>query len=119
MKYEIKFITHSIGFRVDNTIYLNKNLKKYPELYNKILKHEIEHIKQGKNRLKNYSHDIKEKFNKEIVFFCLKHPFSILHFFPIIIIEKKVTISWLYLYLYIIIIFWVYLVYFICMRLIL
>lgn len=112
----IKYINYGIGFRVDNTIYLNKNLQKYPKLHEDILKHELKHIYIGKSTKKNIIFDLKEKFNKEILFFCLRHPLSFIHFFPIIKVENNITISWLYLYLLIFIIGWFYFVWWVCVR---
>lgn len=40
---KIKEIDYAIAFRIRDTIYLNKNLKKYPKLKKAILQHEKNH----------------------------------------------------------------------------
>jgi hypothetical protein len=47
---------------INNTIYLDKNLKKYPRLHDKVLNHELYHAKNKTNLLKHIYIDYKDFF---------------------------------------------------------
>ena len=79
-------IANCIGIGKDCFIEMNKNLKKYPKLYNKILKHEIQHSK-SKNKF-DFGIEFKDmldfKTQYQLLKFQIKHPESWLSFLPII-----------------------------------
>jgi hypothetical protein len=94
-KIKIKEISYAVGFRIGNNIYLNKELKAYPDLRKAILKHELEHtdgfswkdIKLdllGKN-LKS----VKSEYWK----FIIKNPKSLIQFLPLLKINGKWTLD--------------------------
>lgn len=88
MQPKIIYINHGIGHCIGQTIEINKALKEYPELHDKILDHELKHLKGEKYVDWNSDHP------DGLVKFIIKHPSSLTHFFPIWIRNKKVIISW-------------------------
>ena len=88
---EIIEVNHSIANRFSDYIEINKNLRKYPELLEPILKHEKAHTN------KTWSlHDFKLDFfsNSKVNSFSLmkfmfKHPRSFLQLSPILYSKKK------------------------------
>lgn len=85
MSYKIKYIDYGTGNRVGNTIYLNRNLKKYPKLHKAILKHEKNHTSGW--GLKDFWFDIRNKeiigLKKEFYKFVLTHPRSWINYSPV------------------------------------
>jgi len=100
---EIKYIDYGIGNRVGNTIFLNKNLKKYPALYNAVLDHEKKH--SGNYSKKDFLLDFHNRelrgVKGEYFRFILENPRSWINFFPIIKLGNKwcidisLTLFWL------------------------
>ena len=95
----IKYIDYGIGyFCNDNNgnpyIELNKNLKKYPELYRMVLKHELGH---NTNKKMHFLHDLKDGFNfknqLKLFSFSLNHPRAFLANFPIFLVKKELVIN--------------------------
>jgi len=75
----------------DGTIEVNKNLKKYPEVYKAILKHELEHTDDFFTL-----HDLKHDLNSEhevdqfqMLKFILRHPLTLVQFLPIFYTKKR------------------------------
>lgn len=108
---KVKYIDYGIACRIADTIYLNKNLKKYPELHNAILKHEKEH--SSGFVLKDLVIDIKGKYLNSVkgqyYKFILKHPKSLTTFIPGWFYEGKFSFDPLIfiMWILVIIMFWV------------
>ena len=58
----VKEINYGTGNRVGDTIYINKDLKKYPGLYEAVLAHEMKHT--GGFKLKDIKKEIEIKINQ-------------------------------------------------------
>lgn len=93
IKTKVKETNWGIACRIGNTIYLNKHLKKYPELYKAILKHEEDHTSRFK--LKDILLDLKQKDWKRIDYykFMLNHPKTFVQYFPFWIYEGQFVID--------------------------
>jgi len=91
----IKHINLGIASRQGNIIYLNKNLKKYPPLYKKILEHELEHSSGFK--LKDFTMDLKNShlkgLKKSYYKFILKNPSSLIEFSPFWVYDGKLSVN--------------------------
>ena len=101
----IKEIDYGIACRIGDTIYINKNLKKYPTLYKNIIKHELSH---NKNFKQDFLLDFKGKYiepKSEYYRFILTHPRSLYEFLPFGTYEKKTYINFNILILYLIALF--------------
>lgn len=83
-------IANCIGNYGNYFIEINKELKKYPELHKKILKHEIIHTKT-KSKF-DFMHELKDSFDLktqwQLLKFQVKHPSSWSSFLPIIKTSK-------------------------------
>ena len=90
IKYVNNGIANCIGSYGHYFIEMNKNLKKYPELHKKILKHEIYHTKT-KSKF-DFMHELKDFFDfktsLQLLKFQIKHPGSWTSFLPIIKTSK-------------------------------
>ena len=68
-------------------IEINKNLKYYPDLYNHVLLHELQHSK-SKNKHIDFMIEFKDLFNLKhnfnLIKFHFKHPKSFTQFLPIV-----------------------------------
>ncbi len=79
-KHIITLIDHGIGYCTNNVIEINRILLEYPDLFEEILEHELEHFKGSSlmNDIKTdflpnkYSFNFKR--NLQWFFFHLKHP---------------------------------------------
>lgn len=81
-------------------IYINKHLKAYnPELYDKILKHELSH-ELGDYNSHDLEHDMEVDFFplRDKIKFCLKHPKAWLFLSPIIVSDDEIMVSSLSLF---------------------
>ena len=96
---EIIEIDYGMAYRINDNIYLNKNLKKYPKLYKAILKHEKEH--SDGFEFKDIMIDLKGKHLKEVKFdyymFFIRHPKSLIHFLPVFRLENVWTFDFIML----------------------
>ncbi len=105
----IKQINYGTGNRVGDTIYINKDLKKYPGLYEAVLNHEKKHT--GSFELHDLSLDLINEDIKNVrgswTRFILTHPRSWINFFPIMKLEEDWTfdLSILFVWILMIIIF--------------
>jgi len=108
-------VDHSIANRFNGYIEINKNLKKYPELYNPILAHELAHSNEPFS-----IHDLKldlvsdsEVSHIKLLKFMFKYPKSFLQLSPIIYNKKKgfsIDINLIIMYLVMFITFFVVIV---------
>ena len=79
-------INYGTGNRVGEVIYINKDLKKYPGLYEAVLEHEKKHtgtFKWSDVVLDLFNEDIRLK-KKDWLRFLRNHPKSWINFFPLI-----------------------------------
>lgn len=94
---EIREINYGIGYTICDKkplyIELNKNLKKYPKLRKKVIKHELMHW-NSKGWFEDFKIDFYEIFNLkgnyELFKFQLRHPKAFLSNSPILIENKKI-----------------------------
>jgi len=81
---KIEYIKHSIGNNFGDLIELNENLKKYPNLHDSILRHELKHT----NKFFTLS-DLKTDLTDtnvdsyQLLKFMLRYPKSFFQFFPV------------------------------------
>lgn len=92
---KLKYINHGIGFRINNTIYLNNALKNHSKLYQAILNHEIEHTSDYTK--KDFLIDWDNKHLKGLKWpyykFILTHPRALSMFIPILRFDGKTTVD--------------------------
>ena len=101
MQPEIKYIDYGIGFTSQDGenvwIELNENLKKYPELHDEVLEHEIGHLKL-KGKYMDLRHDFFDIFNfkkqARLFSFSLKHPKSMLSISPVFFTKQGIFPNW-------------------------
>lgn len=74
---EIIEIDHGLGHTIDGVVYINQKLREHPELYKKVLTHEVAHTMGVKDVDKN------EKISWPLVKWIITHPKSWTHFSPI------------------------------------
>ncbi len=99
---KIRYINYGTGNRVGDTIYLNKDLKKYPILHDAILDHEKKHT--GGFKLKDFLLDFKnrelEKVKGQWFKFLFKYPRAWANFLPVLKLGNKwcidiaITLVW-------------------------
>lgn len=73
----IKFVDFGIANVIEGKIEINKDLKKHPKLYERVLLHEMNHIKGDRNA------DFKDKFDPKLLIWVMTHPSSWTQFLPI------------------------------------
>jgi hypothetical protein len=112
---EIKEIDYGMAYRIGKKIYINKNLKKYPLLYNAILKHEKAHTDDFE--LKDLMLDLTGKYlnkvKKDYYLFFIRYPKAFVHFIPIFKLENKWTFDIIMLIVWLIFLFMMILISFI------
>jgi len=92
---QIKHINYGIACRIGNKIYINKNLKNYPILYDSILRHEKTHTDTFALRdiiIDLNIHELKG-LKKQFYSFILTNPSSWIEFSPVCRYEGKWTIN--------------------------
>lgn len=84
-------VNHGIANNFGSYIEVNKNLKKYPYLFNQVMKHELSHTNREFSL-----HDFKMDFFSEsnvdtwdMLKFMFKHPKSLTQFLPFYWVKKK------------------------------
>ena len=108
---KIKETDYGIASRINNTIYINRKLKKYPVLYDNIIKHEKKHSKGF--TLNDLYIDFRGNYispKKDYYKFILTHPSSWLEFLPVIRMNKKIVFNPTMIVLWLFISFWFYLI---------
>lgn len=111
MKPKIIEVDYGLGFTVTDGnkrfIQINNNLKKYPELRQEILKHELKHF-HSKNKHIDFLIDLKSIFNLkqewQLFRFSLRHPKAFLGNSPFFFDKRGFSVNWLMLLFYIFII---------------
>ncbi len=92
---QVKEINHGVACRIGNTIYLNKNLVRYPKLREAIMKHEEAHTNSF--NLKDIKLDLGgiylKRVKKQYYQFILENPRAMSHFSPIWMYEGKFVID--------------------------
>ena len=96
---EIKEIDYGLSYHYGDYIEINRNLKKYPELYNYIMEHELKHSER-RFSMNDLLFDIEEslkwtnlKKTLKIWGFMFRHPKSFFQFIPFGIKEKKLVVD--------------------------
>ena len=86
---KIEYVESGIGNNFGEVIELNVNLKKYPELHDEILKHELLHTDKGFTWY-DFKHDITESSvdSLDILKFMIKYPKSFTQLLPIYFSKK-------------------------------
>ena len=107
-KVNVEWIDHSIGFREENTIYLNKNLLKYPNYCERIFYHELNHSKSY--NWNDVLMDMVEPNTIENLRFCIKHPKGFACLLPIMYFKGHwsfdiTTLSFYLLFLFVLTIY--------------
>ena len=77
---KVKYIDHSIGYRIGNIIYINKNLLKYPDFATKVIKHELEHT--GKFSKHDFFIDFRDSNLWDNLKFIIRHPKALRQLIP-------------------------------------
>ena len=88
---EIRYVNHSIANRFDGYVEINKNLKKYPELLEPILSHELQHSDKPWS-VEDFKLDFlsNNKVNNwQLLKFMFKYPKSFLQLSPVLYKRKK------------------------------
>jgi hypothetical protein len=83
LKIKISYVSSGLGNNFGDEIELNENLKKYPEIHDAILEHELSHTNKAFT-LKDLKLDLCEsKINSfDIIKFMIKYPKSFSQLFP-------------------------------------
>lgn len=92
---EIKHIDYGTGNRVGDMIYINKNLKKYPNLYKAVLEHEKKHSGSfglSDAHLDFRNEDLREH-RREWFKFLIKHPRAWVNFLPVMKLGGRWTVD--------------------------
>jgi len=105
---------YGIAYRIKDDIYINNNLKKYPDLRKAIISHELKHSKgfTKKDIAIDIFNDDLEKFKKQYYAFILTHPSTWTEFLPITIKKKTIIINPIMILFWIITIAFILFVYF-------
>jgi len=97
---EVREIEWGLSYHYGDYVEVNRNLKKYPELYNFIMEHEHKHSNSRGFTINDLLFDIEESFrwnNLKMVFktwiFMLKYPKSLFQFIPFGLKEKKIVVD--------------------------
>src|SRR3990167_6453422 len=92
---KIIHINYGVACRIGSKIFINKKLKKYPNLYYALIKHEKLHTSGFK--LKDIKIDLNgselKGVKKDYYKFILTHPRSLVHFLPVWRYGGKLTID--------------------------
>lgn len=101
MNLEIKEIDYGLGFTVNDGskkwIEINKYLREYPNLYNHVISHEMQHF-NSPNKSIDFWIDFKDLFNFrkgwDIFLFSIKHPRALLSNSPIFYENRRWSVNW-------------------------
>lgn len=81
MHKAVTYIDYGVGHTINGKVYMNKRLLHYPELHDKILEHELKHVR-GEHHV-----DFKEKADWGIIKFILTNPSAWVQYLPVWIIK--------------------------------
>ena len=92
---KIKETDWGMGCRIQDTIFLNKNLKKYPKLYSAVLKHEESHTSNfgWQDVVIDINGSHFKHLKKEYYKFMFKYPKALATFAPIWIYDGDLAID--------------------------
>lgn len=95
IKPNIEYVENSIANNFGDTIELNRNLLKYPELHEQVLEHELGHSDKPGFTKHDLDHDLKaSKINQwELMKFMFRHPKAFMQLLPIYYTQKR---GWVY-----------------------
>jgi len=103
----VKEINYGTGNRVGDTIYINKDLKKYPGLYEAVLAHEMKHT--GGFKLKDIKLDLINEDIKDTgdswSRFIWSHPRAWVNFLPVMKLgndwafDLSISLIWIFMIL--------------------
>lgn len=82
----IKYVKGGLANNFGDVIEINENLRKYPELLNPILRHELNHTLNPNFNVEDLMLDITATHNidqRKLLKFMIKHPRSLTQFLPI------------------------------------
>jgi len=82
----VRFVNWGVGNVIDGEIYINRALEKYPDLLEKVMVHEVKHIRGEKDV------DWNETFSWKMLWFCVTHPSTWCQWSPIWI-EARYTVT--------------------------
>lgn len=103
---KLVWVDTAIGVRRDDTIYLNKNILKYPDYCKKVVDHEIRHTSSYSKH--DFLMDCKEATLWDNFVFSLRHPKGFLAFVPIDKYNNKWYIDYTTLTIYFIVVLILY-----------
>jgi hypothetical protein len=78
---KLDLVNYGISYRFDDIIVMNKNLLKYESYCREVFDHESRH--SGELKQNDFIMDLVEGSLLKNLLFVLRHPFAIIHFFPI------------------------------------
>lgn len=84
-RLKIRLTDWGVANNFGDYIEMNRDLKKYPKLYKKILRHELSHSNDGKYRFKDFNADFLQRQNIkrwDLYSFMLKRPKTWIQFLP-------------------------------------
>jgi len=92
MKNKLKIIDYGIACKIGETIYINKDIKKYPKLWNALLKHENEHTDDYgiKDILIDFRGSHLNSVKRTYYKFLLTHPRAWIQLLPIGVYDKRI-----------------------------
>ena len=81
---DIRYVNYGIANNFGEYIEINKNLIKYPKLYDSVLKHELSHTNIKGFTKKDFILDMTQEVdNFELLKFIVRYPKALLQFLPI------------------------------------
>lgn len=86
---EIRLVNYGIANNFGDYIEINKELKKFPELYNSVLEHELKHTKKHFS-IGEFLMEFKD-INWNLFWFSIKRPKTWTQVLPIYIKNKKLV----------------------------
>ena len=97
---EIRLVDHGVANNFGDYIEINRELKKFPELYKSVLKHELKHTKKPFS-LAEFLMEFKD-FTWERFWFSIKRPKTWTQALPFYIKNKKLVYDLQLIFLYLI-----------------
>lgn len=89
---KLNWIDHSIGFIINNEMYLNKDLLLYPEYCLKVFQHEIQHYSNN-TKTEDFMLDLLGCDLFENLKFCFRNPRGFMAFIPFTRHNNKMAVD--------------------------